>query len=600
MDRRHVEELSDKPGKRDVPLRRLLGYVKPYRGRLALALAAMVVTSVIGLVFPFVIQTMIDGVLMTGDLTALNRITLALIALFVLRFAFGYVQRFNLDYAGERIVIDLREQVYGHLHSLSISFFNERRSGEILSRLASDVTLVRTALTNNIAAVLSQTVTLVGALAIVIALNWRMTLFILALAPPMAVLAALFGIYVRRKSTDVQDQLAGSSTIAEETLQNMRVVKSFVREDYEVRRYRGAMDRTFAAALGLTRLRAAFGPLIMSILFIGIASLLWIGGREVVAGRLTAGGLTSFLFYMVFIAGSFGLFTGLYTQVQESLGATRRIFEILDTAPEVEDRPGALALETVEGRITFEDVSFNYDERVDVIENLSLDVQPGEVLALVGPSGAGKSTVVSLITRYYDPTGGRILIDGRDLRDVTQKSLRRQIAIVPQETFLFGGTIRENILYGRLDAPEEELIAAARAANAHDFITALPDGYETVVGERGVRLSGGQRQRVAIARAILKDPRILLLDEATSSLDSESEGLVQEALERLMKGRTTIIIAHRLSTVQVADRVAVLDRGRLVELDTHDTLLQSNGLYARLYRMQFEAGLKEMIEAGLD
>jgi len=320
----------------------------------------------------------------------------------------------------------------------------------------------------------------------------------------------------------------------------------------------------------------------------------------VIAGRLSEGGLTSFLFYLAFIAGSFGAFTGLYTQLQEALGAARRIFEILDTRPAIEDKPDAFELGRVEGRISFEDVSFAYDERVDVLEHINMEIAPGEVLALVGPSGAGKSTFVSLIPRFYDPDHGRILVDGHDLRDVTQKSLREQIAIVPQDTILFGGTIRENILYGRLDASEDDLIAAARAANAHEFITELPDGYETIVGERGIKLSGGQRQRVAIARAILADPRILLLDEATSSLDSESEGLVQEALERLMQGRTTIIIAHRLSTVQVADRIAVLDRGRLVELGSHSELLGSDGLYAKLYKMQFEAGLKDMIEAGLD
>jgi subfamily B ATP-binding cassette protein MsbA len=378
------------------------------------------------------------------------------------------------------------------------------------------------------------------------------------------------------------------------------VVKSFVREEFEIQRYHESMDRTFDAAMRLTRLRAAFGPLIFSIMLTAIVGVLWFGGREVIAGRLTAGGLTSFLFYLVFIAGSFGAFTGLYSQLQEAIGATRRIFEILDSAPEVQDKPGAEVLGTVAGRITFENVSFKYDVRADVLEDVSLNIPPGEVLALVGPSGAGKSTLASLIPRFYDPTEGRILIDGRDLRDVTQRSLREHIAVVPQETILFGGTVRENILYGRLDASEDELIAAAQAANAHDFITALPDGYESIVGERGVKLSGGQRQRISIARALLKNPRILLLDEATSSLDSESEGQVQQALERLMQGRTTVIIAHRLSTVQIADRVAVLDRGHLVEIGTPEALLKSDGLYARLHRMQFEAGLKDMIEAGLD
>ncbi len=585
---------------RPVSYRRLLGYVKPYVGRMIIAGIALIVTTAIGLAFPFVIQTLIDGVLRNHDLALLNRIAGALVVLFVVRFFFGYIEQYMLSYAGERVVVDLREQLYAHLQELSISFFNERRSGEIVSRLASDVTIIRSALTNNIASVVSQGLTLVGALAIVVTINWRMTAFILLVAPLLAGIAAVFGRLVSRISTEVQDELATSSTIVDEVMQSIRVVKSFVREEFEIQRYHESMDRTFDAAMRLTRLRAAFGPLIFSIMLTAIVGVLWFGGREVIAGRLTAGGLTSFLFYLVFIAGSFGAFTGLYSQLQEAIGATRRIFEILDSVPEVQDKPDAEVLGTVEGRITFENVSFKYDVRADVLEDVTLNIPPGEVLALVGPSGAGKSTLASLIPRFYDPTEGRILIDGRDLRDVTQRSLREHIAVVPQETILFGGTVRENILYGRLDASEDELVAAAQAANAHDFITALPDGYEAIVGERGVKLSGGQRQRISIARALLKNPRILLLDEATSSLDSESEGQVQQALERLMQGRTTVIIAHRLSTVQIADRVAVLDRGRLVEIGTPEALLKSDGLYARLHRMQFEAGLKDMIEAGLD
>lgn len=574
-----------------VNARRLLSYIRPYRVRLVLAAIALIITTSTSLVFPYVIQNLIDSVLQTKDHALLNRIALGLVLIFILRFFSAYIENFMLEYVGERVVIDIRNDLYTHLHQLSVRFFANRRSGEIVSRLASDVSLVRNTLTNNMATVLSQILTLSGALIIVSTINWRMTLFMLALAPPLGLVSAIYGRRVRGISTEVQDELAASSTIVEEVIQSIPIVKSFVREAYEIKRYRDAIERTFQAAMRLTRIRAAFGPLSFSLTFIAIVGVLWYGGREVIAGRLTAGGLTSFLFYLTFIAGSFAAFASIYSQIQEALGATRRIFEILDTPPDIEDSPDAHTIDSVEGRITFENVSFSYDERIAVLHNISLEIRPGEVLALVGPSGAGKSTLFNLIPRFHDPTSGRVLVDCHDLRDVRQQSLREHIGIVPQETLLFGGTIRENILYGNLNATTEEMIEAAKAANAHSFIIALPDGYDTIVGERGMKLSGGQRQRISIARAILKDPSILLLDEATSSLDSESEGLVQEALERLMQQRTTIIIAHRLSTVRNAHRIAVLEAGHLVELGDHETLMKQQGLYSRLYALQFEEGI---------
>jgi subfamily B ATP-binding cassette protein MsbA len=426
-------------------------------------------------------------------------------------------------------------------------------------------------------------------------INWRLSLFILALVPVIIALGAFFGLRLRRINTEISDDLAAALNVANESMQNVREVKSFVREPYEIARYEGAVARAFRASLRVLRIRALFGPLIGFFGFGGLALVLWFGGREVLENRLSVGELIAFLVYGLSVAGSLGSLVGLYTSVQEALGATKRVFQLIDTEPDVQDAADAVVLPRVRGSITFKQVDFSYDERQEVLHGVDLEIAPGEIIALVGPSGAGKSTIFNLIPRFYDPTAGVVLVDGHDLRTVTQASLRAQIGIVPQEVLLFGGTIRENIRYGRLEASDEAIVAAAQAANAHDFIMSLPDQYETVVGERGVRLSGGQRQRVSIARAILKDPRILLLDEATSSLDSESEHLVQDALARLMQNRTTVIIAHRLSTTRIAHRIVVLDQGRIVEIGAHDALMAQDGLYARLYAMQFREDLTEVV-----
>jgi subfamily B ATP-binding cassette protein MsbA len=574
-----------------VNYRRLLSYLRPYIGRMVLALLALLMGSLLSLVFPAVIQQVVDSVLVAGDVQLLDQITLLLLVVFLIRSVTSLTETYNLNYVGERIVVDVRLELYRHLQELSLGFFLQRRVGELVSRLSSDVTIMRSALTNNVNTLLQQSLIMLGSIAIMLALNWRLTLFILVLAPVIVALGAGFGLLMRRTSTQIQDELAVATTVVDEVFQNIREVKSFVRERYEIERYSSAIDRAFRAALRLLRIRAAFGPLVAFLGFGGLAGILWFGGREVLTARLTGGQLIAFLIYGLTVAGSLGSLVNLYTQFQEALGATKRVFQLLDSQPDVTDAPDAKALAAVEGRVTFDKVSFSYDERQEVLHKIDLDIAPGEIVALVGPSGAGKSTIFNLIPRFYDPTSGRVQVDGIDVRTVTQFSLRQQIGVVPQETLLFGGTIRENIRYGRLDASDDEIIAAARAANAHDFILELPDQYDTIVGERGVRLSGGQRQRVAIARAILKDPRILLLDEATSSLDSESEYLVQEALGRLMQNRTTVIIAHRLSTVRIAHRIAVLDKGHILELGTHDELMALDGLYAKLYGMQFREDL---------
>jgi subfamily B ATP-binding cassette protein MsbA len=582
--------------------RRLLRFVRPYRTRLILALLAVAVGSLLGLAGPYTLQFLIDAVFQQGNRLLLNQITLILIGIFALQSVFYFLRGYLLAFIGERVMADLRLKLFEHLQGLSLSFFNERRTGELVSRLTNDVSTVRAVVTSDISTALSQALTFAGALVIIIVTDWRLTLFMFALIPLVMLFAILFGRRLRALSSSVQDQLANATTVLEESISGVRVVQSFTREGYEIGRFTGSIERTFTLAMKRIRLSAMFGPLISFFGFAAVVSIFWFGGREVLDGRLTAGQLFMFLVLTLTIAGSIGQFSGLWTGLQEALGATRRLFEILDTHSEIVEPPGAAALPAVEGRIVFERVSFAYRDNpgTPILSDIHLEVRPGEILALVGPSGAGKTTLVNLIPRFFEPTAGRVLVDGHDLREVQLLSLRRQIGIVPQETLLFGGSVRENILYGRLEASSAELAEAARAANAHEFIQHLPNGYETIVGERGVKLSGGQRQRIAIARAILKDPRILLLDEATSSLDSESEGLVQEALQRLMQNRTSIVIAHRLSTIQNAGRIAVLEGGRLVELGAHVDLLALDGLYARLYRMQFKLEEPQLPSNGIE
>lgn len=583
---RHSTEDRPTP---DTPVdwRRLWGYLKPYRGRMALVIGALAVSSAMGLTFPLVIVRLLDSVLQQQNLAQLNWLTLALIGVFLVQATFTMVQTYMLNYVGEHIVLDLRAQLYRHLQSLSLAFYADRRTGEILSRISSDVTQVRTLLTNNSTQLLSNIVSLIGSVVIVFLLNPRLVVFVLALVLAILGVAATYGRLVQRMSTRVQDALADSTVAVEEGLQGIRVVKSFTNEGYEGNRYQAALQNTLDAALRLALYRSTFGGLMAFLGFGSVAAILWFSGREVLAGRLAFSTISGFLIYSITIASSLGGLSSLYGQFREAVGAIQRVFEILDTQAAVADAPNASTLPPVDGAITFDQVSFGYENNVAVINDVSLEIAPGEIIALVGPSGVGKSTLFNLIPRFYDPTQGAIRIDGVDIRTVTQQSLRAQIGLVPQETVLFGGTIRENIAYGRLDATETEIVDAAKAANAHTFIMQTPNGYHTVVGERGVKLSGGQRQRLAIARAILKNPRILLLDEATSSLDSESEELVQDALNRLMQGRTSVIIAHRLSTIKIAHRIVVLDRGRIVEIGDHETLMAHNGLYAHLYSLQF-------------
>jgi subfamily B ATP-binding cassette protein MsbA len=564
---------------------RFYPYLRPYGSRMAASALLVMGAAGINLAMLWVIRRLVDTVLVQRDPAALNMAIAELGALFLCQGALGMGHSYLTASTSQRILADFRTHLFDHLQSLSLSFFAKRRTGELMSRLMNDVGSLQSALTEVPIDLAKQLVTLIGGLAILFVMNWRLCVLILFLLPAIVLVARFFGRRLKALSTGIQDETARTSTILEEVVSGIRVVKSFVREDYERERFGTQVRRTLDVVLKRARIMAVFVPIITFATFASAAAVLWYGGTQVIKGVMSPGDLIAFVLYAGLLIGPFGTFARLFSQVKEAQGALERVFEILDTKSAVADAPDARPLPSVEGRVSMQGMSFSYDGRTPVLTDITFRARPGELVALVGPSGSGKTTLINLLHRFYDPTAGSVAIDGHDLRSITMQSLYSQIALVPQETHLFGGTIRDNIRYGRVSAAEGEIVAAARAANAHDFITALPDDYETLVGEKGINLSGGQRQRIAIARAVLKDPRILILDEATSSLDNESELLVQDALDRLMKGRTTFVIAHRLSTIQKADRILVLEKGRIVEEGTHATLLDKKGLYFHLYRL---------------
>ena len=568
---------------------RLLQYVRPHTKRMILAMTALTIGTSLGLLLPLVIREVVDVVFVEKDMALINRFTTFLVIIFIVQAVTSFINRYNIAYVGERIVADLRRELYSHLMRLSLRFFADTRTGEIVSRVTNDVTTLQSAITQNLVSLLQQIIMLIGGTFFLFWLDWQLTMVILGGIPVVTLTMVYLGRKIRRAATLVQDYLAEASGVVDESIGGIRIVKSFAREQYEIDRFGDKIELTFEAAMYRAKIAAILAPIIGFMAFMSITITIWFGSYQVLQGRLSPGDLVAYLFYTRMVGGPIAALSGLYSQFQSALGATQRLFELLDLPPDITDKPNAIALPHIIGNISFEQVSFQYDSNMPILHNIDLQVEPGQVVALVGPSGAGKSTLVNLVPRFYDVTAGRIMIDGHDIRTVTNASLREQVGIVPQDAATFSGSIAENIRYGNLFATQAEIEAAAQAANAHEFIIKTPNKYDTLVGERGIKLSGGQRQRVAIARAILKDPRILILDEATSSLDSESERLVQDALERLMQSRTTFVIAHRLSTIVNADWIVVLEDGRIVEQGQHKSLLAlPDGLYHKFHAMQFQ------------
>ena len=565
---------------------RFFPFLRPYLSHMALAGALIMGVAVLNLTLLRLAGQLWDVVTVQRNVTLMTRTILVFLGIAVVQSVMAMGQSYLTTRLSQQIIADFRTHLFRHVHTLSLSFFARRRTGEILSRLMNDVGVIQRLVTDTPIDSAKHVVTLIGGLAFLFYMNWKLCLLIVVLLPILVLVARIFGKRLKALSTQIQDQTASVSTLIEEVISGIRVVKSFVQTDREAGRFGLALRQLVAQAIQRANVLSVFIPTITLLTLIMAGGVLWYGGKQVIDESMTPGDLLAFVLFAGILIGPFGSAARIFSQIKEGQGAMQRVFELLDATPDVTDSPEARPLPDVHGHVRFDHVSFAYDPRHPVIIDLSFEVQPGETVALVGPTGSGKSTIANLLHRFYDPVEGRITIDNQDLRDVRLTSLYRQLAIVPQETILFGDTIRENIRYGRADATDEDLIAASRAANAHDFISALPDGYDTPVGEKGVNLSGGQRQRLAIARAILKNPRLLILDEATSALDSESEMLVQRALQRLMTGRTTVVIAHRLTTIQEADRIVVLNKGRIVEKGTHATLIQRDGLYRRLYTLR--------------
>jgi ABC transporter fused permease/ATP-binding protein len=563
-------------------------YAGPHRWKFYVGLFFLLLTGATALAFPKLMGMLVDCV-KNKDITQANNIALGLVVILFLQAFFSFFRLSLFVNFTENTLANLRLSLYSNLIKLPMSFFSQKRVGELNSRISSDITQIQDTLTSTIAEFLRQFILIIGGVILLASESFKLTLLMLSVVPLVAIAAVIFGRFIRRYSKKVQDQVAESNVIVEETMQGISIVKAFANEWYEIARYNGKIKSIVKTAIQGGKYRGYFASFIIFCLFGAIVAVVWFGVRLSISGEMSVGQLISFVLYSTFVGASFGGIAELYAQIQKAVGATERVFELLEETPEKINSVASEA-QKMKGNVTFKNVAFSYPSRkeIKVLKDVSFTASFGQKIAIVGPSGVGKSTIASLLLRFYDIEAGEILIDGKNIYDFDLENLRGNMSIVPQDVILFGGTIKENIAYGKPNATDEEIFLAAKQANALNFVEGFPEKFETIVGERGIKLSGGQRQRIAIARALLKNPSILILDEATSSLDSESEKLVQEALEILMEGRTSIIIAHRLSTIRNADQILVLDNGKITEQGTHKELLElKNGLYKNLSNLQF-------------